>query len=96
MDKNTSQKPSALVIGLSLIIGECVIGVNGPFLFSRIGMNVPESVATGVLVGATIGFGLAEAGLRSLGRLAVLRNALHSEARGKRGRVPMLLRGIRG
>lgn len=55
------QKP-ALLKGLGVLIGECVVGLNGPFMFSRFGLNVPEAVATGVVLGAIVGYTVAALG----------------------------------
>jgi uncharacterized membrane protein YadS len=54
MQELSSQAPT-LIKGLAAIIGEIVVGVNGPFLFERFGLNVPEAIASGVLVGAAVG-----------------------------------------
>lgn len=54
MQELSSQRPT-LLKGLGAIIGEIVVGVNGPFLFERFGLNVPEAITCGVLVGAAAG-----------------------------------------
>ena len=62
MENLSSQAPT-LIKGLAAIIGEIVVGVNGPFLFERFGLNVPEAIASGVLLGAAVGVCAASAGL---------------------------------
>lgn len=61
--ENLSSQTSTLVKGLGVVIGEIAVGVNGPFLFERFGLNVPVAIASGVLVGAAIGFCIATVGL---------------------------------
>lgn len=55
---------SALVKGIGIALGQCIFGVNGPFLFSRLGVPDGVAAALGVLLGATLGYGLATAGWR--------------------------------
>jgi len=63
MDNNMLSDTAPLVKGLGLVVGEIVVGVNGMFLFSRFGLNVPEAVTAGVLLGAAVGYGVAAASL---------------------------------
>ena len=63
MSQNLSGQAAPLLKGLALIIGEIVFGVNGMFLFSRFGLNVPESIATGVVFGAAVGYCVASIAL---------------------------------
>ena len=53
--QDLSAEAPTLVKGLAAIIGEIVVGVNGPFLFERFGLNVPEAITSGVVVGAAVG-----------------------------------------
>jgi len=62
MQELSSQAP-LLIKGLAVIIGEIVVGVNGPFLFERFGLSTPEAILGGVLVGAAAGFCTAVIGL---------------------------------
>lgn len=62
MESISTQAPT-LIKGLGATVGEIVFGVNGPFLFERFGLNVPEAILTGVLLGAVLGVGGAYAGL---------------------------------
>ena len=50
MKQNLTNETSALVVGLGIAIGECIFGVNGPFLLSRFGLNVPGAAVLGVLI----------------------------------------------
>ena len=50
--------------GIAAAIAQPVFGVNGPFLFNRFGLNVPEAVAAGCVVGAAVSCGVAEMILR--------------------------------
>lgn len=55
-------RTSALITAAGLLLGECLFGVNGPFLFSRLGWfehNVPAAAFTGVLLGAGVGYAMA-------------------------------------
>ena len=56
---NLSSETPALVLGLGAVVGEIVGGVNGPFLFQRFGLNVPEAALGGVVVGAAAGLCIA-------------------------------------
>lgn len=51
-----SSQKKTLAKGLSILIGECVFALNGPFLFNRFGLNVPEAAAVGCLVGLAVGY----------------------------------------
>lgn len=62
MQSIASEAPT-LIKGLGVIVGEIVVGVNGPFLFERFGLNTPEAILGGVLVGAALGFCSAVIGL---------------------------------
>ncbi|HJT87371.1 MAG TPA: hypothetical protein VJ732_05930 [Bryobacteraceae bacterium] len=59
MQEHMSLETPALANGLGVAIGECIFGVNGPFLFNRFGLNVPEAVATGCVLGAALGVAVA-------------------------------------
>jgi hypothetical protein len=48
-----------LANGIGIAIGECTLAVNGPLLFNRFGLNVPEAAAVGCAVGAAVGYVLA-------------------------------------
>lgn len=52
-----------LIKGLGVIIGECVFGLNGPFLFERYGLSTPIAITAGVMLGAVAGFCAAALGL---------------------------------
>lgn len=62
MESISTQTPT-LIKGLGAIVGEIVLGVNGPFFFERFGLNVPEAILSGVLLGAAVGVCVASAGL---------------------------------
>lgn len=47
------------MVGLFVGIGMAVFGLNGPWLFQRFGLNVPEAAAVGVLAGVAVGAGVA-------------------------------------
>ena len=64
MKHNLTNETSALVVGLGIAIGECIFGVNGPFLFNRFGLNVPGAALLGVLMGAAVGYSAMTAALR--------------------------------
>jgi hypothetical protein len=64
MKHNLTNETSALVVGLGIAIGECIFGVNGPFVFSRFGLNVPAAALLGVLTGAAVGYSATIAALR--------------------------------
>jgi hypothetical protein len=55
----TSNNSQTLVKALGVTVGEIAFGVNGPFFFERFGLNVPEAVATAVVIGAALGYGTA-------------------------------------
>jgi hypothetical protein len=61
-----SQETAALIAGAGIAIGECVFGVNGPFLFERFGYNTGISALFGVFTGAVVGYGAAVTILRVL------------------------------
>ena len=50
-----------LVMGAGVMIGEAVFGMYGPFLFNRFGLHDAVAALCGVLLGATLGFGVAAA-----------------------------------
>jgi|SRR5215471_12496050 hypothetical protein len=71
-----SIRTSALIKAAGILLGECLFGVNGPFLFSHLGWFdrnvpaaafVPGAAFTGVLLGAGVGYAVA-AGLLHLRR----------------------------
>ena len=49
-----------LVKGLGAMIGEWLLGPNGPFLFHRFGLSAPTAVTLAVLLGAGLGYFVAE------------------------------------
>lgn len=55
---NVSSEKQLLLKGAGIAIGECILGLGGPFLFGRFGMNVAEGAAIGVAVGGSIGYGV--------------------------------------
>jgi hypothetical protein len=59
MDRDPAVESSAFVKGLGIAIGECVFGINGPFLFGRLGLDVPLAAVFGVLAGAGAGCAVA-------------------------------------
>jgi hypothetical protein len=61
MKYNRAVEMSALVKGIGVAIGQCLFGVYGPFLFNRFGLHDAAAAATGVLVGAAVGYGVAAA-----------------------------------
>ena len=68
MAHEVSAGTSALVKAVGIMVGECVFGLFGPALFipllSWFEINLPAAIAVGVLVGAGVGYGLADAALR--------------------------------
>lgn len=72
----------ALIKGLGVIIGECVFGLNGPFLFERYGLSTPLAITTGVMLGAVAGFCVAALGLsfRHAERVAKAEHGLPANA----------------
>lgn len=56
----TSTQKQILAKGLGVFIGECFLGLNGPFLFQRFGLNVPVAAAVGAVAGAILGYGVAD------------------------------------
>lgn len=60
-----------LIDGLFVALGVTVFGLNGPFLFQRFGLNVPEAAAAGTVAGAVIGAGLARLLVRRATRPSV-------------------------
>ena len=61
MENTITAHSGALIKGLGAILGEIVVGVNGPFLFGRFGVYFPVAVLMGVLVGAVLGVTVASA-----------------------------------
>src|SRR5690348_13771695 len=55
---NVSSEKQLLLKGAGIAIGECVLGLGGPLLFGRFGMNIPEGAAIGAAVGAFMGYGV--------------------------------------
>lgn len=47
-----------------MAVGECLLGLNGPFLWTRLGLNVPEAAAVGTGLGAALGYAGALAWIR--------------------------------
>lgn len=70
MSYSSTQKQE-LAKGLGIALGECLFGLYGPFLFQRFGLNIAEAAAAGALIGAVVGYGIADAILR-------VRNKRHS------------------
>ena len=62
--KSVSPYRKELATGLGIAIGECVFAVNGPFLFNRFALTVPEAAAVGCVVGAAVGYGFADFAFR--------------------------------
>jgi len=48
-----------LIKGAGVAIGECIFGVNGPFLFSQFGVPVGAAALCGVMLGGVVGYGAA-------------------------------------
>lgn len=63
MNSQLAEQKPLLIKGMCAIIGEISFGVNGPFFFERFGLNIPEAIATGVVVGAVVGVAIASVGL---------------------------------
>jgi hypothetical protein len=63
MSQNLTKERSTLIKAVGTAIGECVFGLNGPFLFNRFGQNDAAAAIFGVLTGAAVGYCLARAGL---------------------------------
>ena len=60
--------------GLIVTIGVVLCGLNGPWLFQRFGLNVPSAAAAGIVTGAAIAYGCADAWVRSQSRGHVVTN----------------------
>lgn len=60
-----SKNADMLVKGLAVIVAEIAFGVNGPFLFERFGLYLPLAIATGVVLGAAVGYAVAALLLRA-------------------------------
>ena len=63
-----TSETSLLVKAAGIVIGQCLFGLYGPFLFMRplswFEMNFPGAEAIGVVVGAAVGYGVAAGALR--------------------------------
>lgn len=70
----TSWEKQVLVKGLIVTIGVVLCGLNGPWLFQRFGLNVPSAAAAGIVTGAAIAYGCADAWVRSQSRGHVITN----------------------
>lgn len=46
---------SVVIMGICILIGECVFGMFGPFLFSRLGWSEPATIIAGVITGGCAG-----------------------------------------
>jgi hypothetical protein len=57
MIHHVTKEMSMLITGAGIAFGECVCGVNGPFLFNRLWHNDGLCAMLGVLVGAALGYG---------------------------------------
>ena len=83
-----------LVEGLGVAIGEWIFAMNGPFLFNRFGLAVPEAATVGCLVGAALGYGCTRALIRlqtrKQGTSTVLRVSGHETRRTARGVARLL------
>ena len=64
----TSWEKQVLLKGLIVTIGVVLCGLNGPWLFQRFGLNVPSAAAAGIVIGAAISYGFADAWVRSQNR----------------------------
>ena len=60
----SSIEKQILTKGLGVFIGECLLGLYGPFLFQRFGLNVPAAAAAGAVTGAILGYVVADKLLR--------------------------------
>lgn len=60
----SSIQKQELAKGLGVALGECLFGLNGPFLFQQFGINIAEAAGVGALIGAVVGYGIADAILR--------------------------------
>lgn len=59
MKENATLDPIPLLVkGAGIMAGEAIFAVNGPFLFSRFGLNIPAAAAAGCLLGALVGYSL--------------------------------------
>lgn len=56
----TSWQTQILVKGLGVGIGECILGLNGPFLFQRFGLSSPTAALVGTVLGAAAGYYIAK------------------------------------
>lgn len=65
---HVTNEASLLVKAVGIAIGECLFGLYGPFLFMRplssFEMNLPGAAMIGVVVGASVGYGVASGVLR--------------------------------
>ena len=46
---------NAMTVGVGVALGEMIFGSNGPFLFGRLGLDVPLAIAAGLVCGAVVG-----------------------------------------
>jgi Na+-translocating ferredoxin:NAD+ oxidoreductase RnfA subunit len=63
-----SKDTDMLAKGLAVIVAEIALGVNGPFLFERFRLYLPLAIATAVVLGAAVGYGVAALLLRASNR----------------------------
>ena len=47
--------------GIGTLIGECVFGLYGPFLFSHFGLSEPGTIFLGVITGGVVGYSVGSA-----------------------------------
>ena len=60
MNGKVSREMAIVVKGAAIAVGQCLLGVDGPFLFNRFGLNDAAAAVVGVLVGSAVGYGIAE------------------------------------
>ena len=58
-DGEKSKHLELLVKGLGTILGQVILGPNGPFLFHPLGLNMPEATTVGCILGGLAGFAVA-------------------------------------
>ena len=55
-DGEKSKAPELLAKGLGVLLGQAIMGPNGPFLFQPLGLNMPEATAVGCILGGLAGY----------------------------------------
>jgi hypothetical protein len=80
-----TNETSLLVKAAGIVIGECLFGLYGPFLFmgplKTFEINLPGAAAFGVAVGAAVGYGVAAGALRMYAAARTHPTSTHAASR---------------